>query len=75
MWQYDLSDMILRIAIIRPSFYEYGNEVQEAWIDNVGIERAAMLQEFVHQLGPSRKCAWRLKTIITQVLGRGGCTG
>lgn len=56
-WQCDLSDMILRDRN-HPSIilWSIGNELQEAWDDstNVGVERAAMLQDFVHQLEPSR---------------------
>lgn len=56
-WQRDLSDMILRDRN-HPSviLWSIGNEVQEAWDDstNVGIERASMLQDFVHRLEPTR---------------------
>ncbi|MDR0700298.1 MAG: DUF4982 domain-containing protein [Tannerella sp.] len=55
-WQKDMSDMILRdrnhpcIAL-----WSIGNELQEAWNNNnEGVERAAMLQDFVHKLEPTR---------------------
>ncbi len=55
-WQRDLADMILRDrnhpCII---LWSIGNEVTEAWDgSNVGIERAKMLQDFVHEMEPSR---------------------
>ena len=55
-WQKDLENMILRDRN-HPSIilWSIGNEVQEAWSGgNDGIERAKMLQDFVHQLEPSR---------------------
>lgn len=56
-WQRDLSDMILRDRN-HPSviLWSIGNELQEAWDDstNVGVDRARMLQDFVHQLEPTR---------------------
>ncbi|MDR1723261.1 MAG: DUF4982 domain-containing protein [Tannerella sp.] len=55
-WQKDLTNMLLRdrnhpcIAL-----WSIGNELQEAWDESdVGVQRAAMLQDFVHQLEPSR---------------------
>ena len=56
-WQRDLSDMILRDRN-HPSviLWSIGNELQEAWDDSttVGIDRARMLQDFVHRLEPTR---------------------
>lgn len=55
-WQEDLKDMILRDRN-HPSIilWSIGNEVQEAWADDdEGINRASMLQDFVHELEPSR---------------------
>ena len=55
-WQRDLADMILRDRN-HPSvvLWSIGNELQEANLDdNVGVERAAMLQDFVHMLEPTR---------------------
>lgn len=55
-WQCDLSDMILRDRN-HPSIimWSIGNELQEAWDGgNEGIERAKMLNDFVHRLEPSR---------------------
>ena len=55
-WQKDLENMILRDRN-HPSIilWSIGNEVQEAWSGgDDGIERAKMLQDFVHQLEPSR---------------------
>lgn len=56
-WQKDMTDMILRDRN-HPSIilWSIGNEVQEAWNDstNVGIDRARMLQDFVHKLEPTR---------------------
>ncbi len=55
-WQRDMADMVLRDrnhpCII---LWSIGNEVTEAWDgSNAGIERAKMLQDFVHKLEPSR---------------------
>lgn len=55
-WQKDLENMLLRDRN-HPSIvlWSIGNEVGEAWKSgNVGIERAKMLQDFVHQLESSR---------------------
>ncbi len=55
-WQRDLADMILRDRN-HPSIilWSIGNEVQEAWDEgNEGIERAKMLNDFVHRLEPTR---------------------
>jgi beta-galactosidase len=56
-WQRDLADMILRDRN-HPSviLWSIGNELQEAWDDstNVGVDRARMLQDFVHRLEPTR---------------------
>jgi beta-galactosidase len=55
-WQADLSDMLLRDRN-HPSIilWSIGNELQEAWLDSdEGVERARMLQDFVHQHEPSR---------------------
>ncbi|WP_044268561.1 glycoside hydrolase family 2 TIM barrel-domain containing protein [Bacteroides timonensis] len=55
-WQKDMADMILRDrnhpGII---LWSIGNEVQEAWDGSTtGVERARMLQDFVHKLEPTR---------------------
>lgn len=55
-WQKDMTDMIVRDRN-HPSIilWSIGNEVQEAWDNsNTGVERARMLQDFVHKLEPSR---------------------
>jgi beta-galactosidase len=55
-WQADMADMILRDRN-HPSIilWSIGNELQEAWRDdNEGVERASMLQDFVHKLEPTR---------------------
>ena len=55
-WQKDLENMILRDRN-HPSIvmWSIGNEVQEAWDESdVGVERAGMLQDFVHKIEPSR---------------------
>lgn len=56
-WQKDLGNMILRDrnhpCII---LWSIGNEVGEAWREGEEyVKRAAMLQDFVHRLEPSRK--------------------
>lgn len=55
-WQKDLENMILRDrnhpAIV---LWSIGNEVQEAWDEGrTGVERAGMLQDFVHKKEPTR---------------------
>lgn len=55
-WQHDLANMILRDRN-HPSIilWSIGNEVQEAWEDiAVSVPRAKMLQDFVHELEPTR---------------------
>lgn len=55
-WQKDLENMILRDRN-HPSIilWSIGNEVSEAWEQgDEGINRAQMLQEFVHRLEPTR---------------------
>ena len=55
-WQKDLADMLLRDRN-HPSviLWSIGNEVQEAWDGgDTGVERARMLQDFVHSMEPSR---------------------
>jgi beta-galactosidase len=55
-WRSDMSDMILRDRN-HPSIilWSIGNELQEAWnSDDEGVERARMLQDFVHKLEPTR---------------------
>jgi len=55
-WQRDLSNMLLRDRN-HPSIvlWSIGNEVQEAWDESdAGVNRAKMLQDFVHQHEPSR---------------------
>ena len=56
-WERDLESMLLRdrnhpcVAI-----WSIGNELQEAWDESgTGVERAKMLQEFVHAKEPSRQ--------------------
>ena len=55
-WEKDLENMLLRDrnhpCII---LWSIGNELQEAWNENdEGVERAKMLQDFVHKTEPSR---------------------
>ena len=55
-WQKDLADMLLRDRN-HPSviLWSIGNELQEAWDGgDTGVERARMLQDFVHNMEPSR---------------------
>ena len=55
-WQKDMADMILRDRN-RPSviLWSIGNELQEAWDEtDTGVQRARMLQDFVHKLEPTR---------------------
>lgn len=55
-WQRDMADMVLRDRN-HPSIilWSIGNEVQEAWDEGTeGIERAKMLNDFVHRLEPTR---------------------
>lgn len=57
-WRQDIGDMIRRDRN-HPSImiWSIGNELQEAWkSDDVGVERARMLQDFVHETEPSRPC-------------------
>lgn len=57
-WQADMTDMILRDRN-HPSIvlWSIGNELQEAWDEgDTGVERARMLQDFVHALEPTRPC-------------------
>ena len=77
-WQQDISDMIIRDRN-HPSIilWSIGNEVSEAGMaGNEGIERAHMLQDFVHQLEPSRKVMLALQphykdkfACVTDVVG------
>lgn len=56
-WQQDMANMILRDRN-HPSvaIWSIGNELQEAWdSSDEGVQRAQMLQDFVHQLEPSRQ--------------------
>lgn len=55
-WQKDLENMIHRDRN-HPSIilWSIGNEVQEAWDEtDAGVERAKMLQDFVHLIEPTR---------------------
>jgi beta-galactosidase len=55
-WQKDLENMIIRDRN-HPSIvlWSIGNEVQEAWdASDTGVERARMLQDFVHKIEPTR---------------------
>jgi len=57
-WRQDIGDMVKRDRN-HPSIiaWSIGNELQEAWnSDDVGVERARMLQDFVHEIEPSRPC-------------------
>ena len=56
-WQRDLAGMVERDRN-HPSvvIWSIGNELTEAWMDGTeGVERAQMLQDFVHRLEPSRQ--------------------
>ena len=56
-WQRDMANMIERDRN-HPSVvvWSIGNELQEAWDgSDVGVNRAKMLQDFVHQMEPSRQ--------------------
>ena len=55
-WQRDLNNMLLRdrnhSSVV---LWSIGNELQEAWDESdEGVQRAKMLQDFVHQREPSR---------------------
>lgn len=55
-WQRDMTDMLLRDRN-HPSIilWSIGNELQEAWDQSdVGVERARMLNDFVHRFEPTR---------------------
>ena len=55
-WERDLENMLMRDRN-HPSIvlWSIGNEVQEAWDESdVGVERARMLQDFVHKYEPTR---------------------
>ncbi|MDR2147235.1 MAG: DUF4982 domain-containing protein [Tannerella sp.] len=55
-WEKDLENMLLRDRN-HPSIilWSIGNEVQEAWDESdAGVERAGMLQDFVHRTEPTR---------------------
>jgi beta-galactosidase len=55
-WQADLTNMLVRDRN-HPSIilWSIGNELQEAWRDDdEGVQRASMLQDFVHSLEPTR---------------------
>ena len=56
-WQADLENMLVRDRN-HPSIilWSIGNELQEAWSGgNDGVERAKMLQDFVHKMEPTRQ--------------------
>ena len=56
-WQRDLGNMLLRDRN-HPSviLWSIGNELIEAWSkSDEGVERAAMLQDFVHKMEPTRQ--------------------
>lgn len=56
-WERDMKDMLLRDRN-HPSIilWSIGNELQEAWDESdVGVERAKMLQDYVHQFEPTRQ--------------------
>lgn len=56
-WQADLNNMLVRDRN-HPSvvIWSIGNELQEAWDgSDEGVERARMLQDFVHEAEPSRQ--------------------
>lgn len=77
-WQQDISDMVVRDRN-HPSIilWSIGNELAEAGMSsNEGVDRARMLQDFVHQLEPSRKVMLALQPYykdkfagVTDVIG------
>ncbi len=54
-WKQDIKDMIVRDRN-HPSIvmWSIGNEVQEAFDNSVGPQRAKIMQDYVHELEPSR---------------------
>lgn len=54
-WKKDISDMIIRDRN-HPSIimWSIGNEVQEAFDNKIGPSRARVMQDFVHELEPTR---------------------
>ncbi len=55
-WERDIKNMLLRDRN-HPSIilWSIGNELQEAWDESeVGVERAKMLQDYVHKFEPTR---------------------